>query len=47
MSRLKRDNPALLARDQLKYEKIERALPTAWHSAPAPSRTDRRRGSSP
>ncbi|MGY8635947.1 TetR family transcriptional regulator [Bradyrhizobium sp. 14AA] len=26
MSRLKRDNPALQARDQLKYEKIERAL---------------------
>ena len=26
MSRLKRDNPALHARDQLKYEKLERAL---------------------
>lgn len=26
MSRLKRDNPALQARDQLKYEKLERAL---------------------
>ena len=26
MSRLKRDNPALRARDQLKYEKLERAL---------------------
>jgi AcrR family transcriptional regulator len=26
MSRLKRDNPALQARDQLKYEKLERAM---------------------
>ena len=26
MARLKRDNPALQARDQLKYEKLERAL---------------------
>ena len=26
MSRLKRDNPALQARDQLKYQKLERAL---------------------
>lgn len=26
MSRLKRDNPALQARDQLKYEKLERAV---------------------
>jgi AcrR family transcriptional regulator len=29
MARLKRDNPALQARDQLKYEKLERALADA------------------
>ena len=29
MSRLKRDNPALRARDQVKYEKLERALAEA------------------
>jgi len=29
MARLKRDNPALQARDQVKYEKLERALAEA------------------
>jgi MftR C-terminal domain len=29
MARLKRDNPALQARDQVKYEKLERALAAA------------------
>jgi AcrR family transcriptional regulator len=31
MARLKRDNPALQARDQVKYEKLERALAEALH----------------
>ena len=40
MSRLKRDNPALRARDQVKYEKLERALAEAL-SQRSPAKAER------